>query len=155
MKAQRTNLEVRDVREEDKEELFEMIEDFYNRSGACLHGMNQTYTERTFQLCLTENPYARMLILESEGEKAGFLLLSFTWSNEAGGLTVLVEELYLKPETRGKGLGKKALQWLGEAYPQARRFRLEVTSGNTGAIALYEKQGYEQLNYEQMIKDRP
>lgn len=148
-------MHIRDVKEKDRKTIFAMAEDFYSPdTGATLRGMNRENMSRTFSLCLKENPYARMLIME-EGEQAeGFCLLSFTWSNEVGGLTVLLEELYVRPEARGKGCGRQLLSWLEEEYTEARRFRLEATCQNRGAIALYEKQGYEVLDYIQMVKDR-
>lgn len=146
---------IRDIRADEKELLFEMAEDFYSPStGACLHGMSREHMENTFALCMTKNPYARMLMAEEEGSVIGFCLLSFTWSNEVGGMVILVEELYFREEVRGKGYGKKVLTWLEEEYSDARRFRLEVTRHNKAAISLYEKMGYEELDYYQMVIDK-
>ena len=49
----------------------------------------------------------------------------------------------------------KVFAWVEKEYPQAKRFRLEATYTNKRAIALYERLGYEELHYYQMIKDRP
>lgn len=146
---------VRDIRREEKDLLFAMAEDFYSPEvGACLHGLNREHMENTFALCITENPYARMLMIEEAGQVIGFCLLSFTWSNEVGGMVVLVEEVYFRGEARGKGYGKQLMGWLEEEYPKARRFRLEATHGNVAAIGLYQKMGYENLDYLQMVKDK-
>lgn len=144
---------IRDIRENDKQEIMEMMEDFYDRSGACLGGMNKENCEATFAHCLSCNTYARFLVMECGKEIQGFCLLSFTWSNEVGGMVVLVEELYFKKSARQKGYGKKVFQWIEIEYPHTKRYRLEVTYSNTGAIALYEKLGYKELHYYQMIRD--
>lgn len=146
---------IRDIKREEKELFYQMAEDFYSpASGACLYGINWEHLENTFALCLESNPYARLLFVEEGGEVLGFCMLSFTWSNEVGGMVVLVEELFFREKARGKGYGTKVLAWLEEAYPQARRFRLEATEGNRGAIGLYEKMGYKELPYYQMVKDK-
>ncbi|MGI6030184.1 MAG: GNAT family N-acetyltransferase [Eubacteriales bacterium] len=145
---------IRDMKQEDKAELFAMWEDFYGGT-ATLHGINWDNTTRTFEQCVKGNPYLRGLILEEEGEgMMGFCLLSFTWSNESGGMVVLVEELYTRPQCRGRGYGRQLMQWLEKEYPEVTRFRLEATFSNEDAIRLYRKLGYEELHYYQMVKDR-
>ena len=41
-----------------------------------------------------------------------------------------------------------------DAFPNIKRFRLEVAPSNDMAIKLYEKLGYHFLKYEQMVYDR-
>ena len=94
-------------------------------------------------------------MLEDETGVVGYFNMSLTWSNEAGGQTVLLEELFFKPEARGKGLwNKRYFAWVEEEYPDAKRYRLEATPCNEKAIALYKRLGYEGLDYYQMIKER-
>ena len=80
----------------------------------------------------------------------GYALLAKTWSQEAGGLAIWVEELYLRPEARGKGMGTAFFAWLLENRPAA-RYRLETEPDNVRAKALYRRQGFEFLNYESFI----
>jgi ribosomal protein S18 acetylase RimI-like enzyme len=79
--------------------------------------------------------------------------LSFSFATEVGGLVVLLEDLYISEERRGKGLGHKFMQFIEQEYPLAKRFRLEVTKENTQAIDLYGKLGFEVLEYVQMVKN--
>ena len=65
-----------------------------------------------------------------------------------------IEELYFKEQARGKGYGSQVFAWIEDTYSQAKRFRLEAARSNERAIALYERLGYEELPYYQMIKDR-
>ena len=65
-----------------------------------------------------------------------------------------IEEIFLKPEFRGQGLGTEIMAWLEREYPAARRFRLEVTQVNQGAVRLYQRAGYEFLRYDQMVLDK-
>lgn len=146
-------LRIRDIRETDREEFFEMSKDFYG-GPACDHNVPEAHFEATLQECLRSKEYSRTLMLEDETKVVGYLLLAITWSNEAGGMAIWLDELYFKPQCRGKGYGTEVFAWVEKEYPDAKRFRLEATYENKRAIALYGKLGYEELKYYQMIKER-
>ena len=57
-----------------------------------------------------------------------------------GGRCIFLEELYLKPEFRGLGLGGQIMAWLEQTYPTARRFRLELTQVNLRGAHLFQKE---------------
>ena len=92
------------------------------------------------------------LIIEYDGKIAGYGNISFTYSIEGGGNVVFLEELYIKPEYRNKGIGTEYFNFIHTNFP-AKRYRLEVTDCNIKAKQLYEKLGYTYLNYKQMIKE--
>ncbi len=144
---------IRDILQSDKASFLEMERDFFS-SPAVAHNIDPKNFETTFEAAMNKSPFLRILILESDGMTAGYAILSFTYSNEAGGLVVLTEEIYIKDEFRGKGLGGEFFDFIEAEYPTAKRYRLEVVEGNERAIALYEKRGYKPLNYLQMIKDK-
>ena len=90
-----------------------------------------------------------------EGDRpAGYLYLTQCYSAEVGGRCIFLEELFLGEEFRGRGLGGEILRWILAQYPDALRFRLEVTPVNVGASRLYEKTGFHYLDYRQMVLDR-
>ena len=86
---------------------------------------------------------------------AGYALLAHTWSQESGGDVIWVEELYVLPQFRGKGLGTAFFEELRRKYPHASRFRLELEPDNERAEKLYRKMGFDFLEYCQMVKDTP
>ncbi len=146
-------LTFRDMTPRDRDLVLPMVENFY-RSPAALHSIDPAILERTF--CAAADPAEPLLrgvLPLADGRPAGYLYLTRCWSTEAGGRCVLLEELYLKPEFRGRGLGGEVLSWLRKEYPDARRFRLEVNPENPGAARLYRKSGYDYLRYDQMILD--
>lgn len=144
---------VRDITREDREEYLSMSKVFYS-GGATLTPISEEHFQRTFQLAIQGSPFLRLNMLEEDGKIAGYCLLAFTYSNEAGGMVVWLEELYFKEEFRGRGLGSQYFAWIAKEYPDTARFRLEVCHSNTGAIKLYHRLGYQDLDYLQMIKDR-
>ncbi len=145
---------IRDIRPEERELFLTLCHDFYH-SPAVSHPVPDRNFEQTFALAIEGSPYVRVLMLLADETPAGFAILSLTHSNEAGGLCVQIEDLMVKSEFRGHGLGSEFFRFLEAAYPHAARFRLEVMEDNAGAIRLYERQGFVQITYRQMIKERP
>lgn len=107
----------------------------------------------TFDEMMRCDAYLKGYIFEYEGKPCGFALLSKTFSQEAGGFSVTIEEIYMEPEYRGKGLATEFFRWL-KAQPGIMRLRIEVEDDNEGAKRLYERMGFEILPYLQMVIDR-
>ena len=148
-------MRIRSIEPRDRDYFLSRNAAFY-RSSACDHAIPPQNAERTFELLLHGTPYADCLIAEGEdGTPCAYLLLAFTWSNEAGGLCVWMEELMVDEALRGKGIGSKMIAAVHEKYNNAARFRLEVTEENPRAAALYHILGFEDLPYQQMVMDTP
>ena len=98
--------------------------------------------------------YLLGLIFELEGKTAGYALLVNTWSQEAGGRAVWIDEIYVLPEFRGQGMAKQFSAELKEIAPAA-RYRLEIEPDNERAEALYKSVGFEELGYKQLVIDIP
>ena len=144
---------IRDFMEKDREDYIRLSDAFYH-SSAVMHAIPKENFEETFRQIMQKNPYARGLIIEHEGKTAGYALLALTYSNEVAGLVVWPEEVYIDPAFQGHGLGTGLFRFLEREYEgRVKRFRLEVTSVNEGAIRLYKKLGYESFDYLQMVKD--
>lgn len=144
---------IRKIQPKDREAFIALGRAFYH-SEAVLSPIPEEHFARTFDEVLSGNPYADALMVEWEGQAVGYAILALTWSNEAGGMVLWLEELYILPDFQGRGLGKEFFAYVEEQYAQkALRFRLEVTEDNTGAIRLYNKLGYQDFNYRQMIKE--
>ena len=146
-------LTIREIGKEDLQEYVAMASALYS-SPACMHEISTKNFTDTFQEVFRSKERAGLFLIEDETGTVGYILLAFTWSAEAGGLTVWIEELYFKEQARGKGYGSQVFAWIEDTYSQAKRFRLEAARSNERAIALYERLGYEELPYYQMIKDR-
>lgn len=143
---------IRDFTARDRAAYIQMAKMFYC-SDAVSHTVPEECFTRTFALCIKKSPYVRGLMLELEAAPAGFALLALTYSNEAGGLVVWIEELFLLPEHRGKGLGNALFGLVEESYQgKAVRYRLEVAKSNAAAIRMYHSLGYEEMSYLPMVK---
>ena len=146
---------IRKFKLEDKDKYIDMSEAFYC-SDAVLNNIPGKYICRTFDKVISGSPYIDGYIFESNEQVAGYALLAFTYSNDAGGLVLWIEEAYILPEFQGNGYGTELLKFISNTYKnKVARIRLEVAPSNKRAIKLYEKNGFENLDYMQMFKKLP
>lgn len=144
---------MRELVREDKQDFIEMMKTFY-KSKAVIVGIPESHMVKTFEAIMGKTPYANAFILDHEGEVAGYVMVSMTWSNEAGGLVLWVEELFIKAEFRGLGLGGKAIEFVRKRYKgKVQRFRLEISKDNKNVGKLYRRKGFKPLEYMQMSYD--
>jgi GNAT superfamily N-acetyltransferase len=90
-----------------------------------------------------ERPAAEVIIAELDGEPAGFALFFTTFSTFLGRPGLYLEDLYVKPVFRGRGVGEALLRHLAR-IAVARdygRFEWAVLDWNERAIAFYERMG--------------
>lgn len=145
---------VRRIEERDRDDFFRLSAQFYD-SPAVLHPIPAGYHEKTFEEMMRSRAYADGCMLEEDGESVGFGLVAKTWSREAGGMALWLEELFILPQYRSRGLGSAFFAYW-EKYAADNgyaRIRLEVEEENTRARALYERLGYRPLGYLQMVKE--
>lgn len=147
-------LTIRDMTPADEQVVMEMVDIFYH-SPAVEHPVEHAVLLRSFRAAADPaEPLFRGLLLEEDGETVGYCYCAESYSGEAGGRQILMEELYLREDCRGKGYGSRVFQWVMDAYPNHHRFRLEVTEANRAAARLYERLGFRYLEYGQMVFDR-
>lgn len=90
-----------------------------------------------------ERPFAEAIVAEWEGAGAGFALFFHTFSTFNCAPTLYLEDLFVLPEHRRKGLGLAMLKHLAGLAAQrgCRRFEWSVLEWNRPAIEFYEKCG--------------
>jgi GNAT superfamily N-acetyltransferase len=88
-------------------------------------------------------PYAEVLIGELDGGPQGFALFFHNFSTFEGKPGVYLEDLFVRPEARGSGLGKALLARLAALAVERDCARLEwsVLDWNEPAIGFYRKLG--------------
>ncbi len=136
---------IRKIEFKDKDEYIKMATDFYN-SPAVLSPIPSENFQLTFNELMNSSTYAEGFIFEASGEAAGYGLIAKTFSQEAGGMVVWIEEIYVKEAYRGKGLGSEFISFIKNRIP-AKRYRLETEPDNYKAQQLYKRHGFESLEY--------
>ena len=88
-------------------------------------------------------PYAEVVIGELDGTPQGFALFSHNFSTFEGKPGIYLEDLFVRPEARGSGLGKALLSHLAALVIERDCARLEwsVLDWNAPAIGFYKSLG--------------
>lgn len=89
------------------------------------------------------NPVAEVLIAYWDGQPVGFALFLRNFSTFLGQVGLYLEDLFVEPEQRGKGIGKALLKRLAEIAVERGYGRLEwaVLDWNTPSIEFYKSLG--------------
>ena len=88
-----------------------------------------------------EHPLAEALIGEYDKIPTSFALFFYNFSTFVGKPGIYLEDLYVKPEYRGKGFGRKMLAHIARLAIKrdCGRFEWSVLDWNTPAIRTYDK----------------
>ena len=78
-------------------------------------------------------------------------MVAKSFSTEFGRPCMWIEDMYIKQEYRGTGIGSQFFEFIEKKYPDT-ILRLEVEEENERAINVYKKCGYEVLPYMEMKK---
>jgi GNAT superfamily N-acetyltransferase len=90
-----------------------------------------------------ERPYAETLIAEDDGTPVAFALFFHSFSTFLAQPGIYLEDLFVVPDHRGRGIGKELLQALARIAIERDCGRLEwaVLDWNESAIGFYERLG--------------
>lgn len=141
---------IRMMVETDKNTVLEMMRVFYASPAVLSNGSEEIF-EKDIENCLNASPFLEGYIFETEREIQGYAMVAKSFSTEFGKPCMWIEDLYLKPEYRGMGIGSKFFAFIEMKYPDC-IFRLEVEEENERAIKVYSRCGYEVLPYMEMKK---
>ncbi len=101
-------------------------------------------TEETLATSLFgPHPAAEVLIAELDGAAVGFALFFQNYSTFLGKVGIYLEDLFVRPDARGRGVGRALLGRLAAITKERDCGRLEwaVLDWNVSAIGFYEKLG--------------
>jgi ribosomal protein S18 acetylase RimI-like enzyme len=126
---------------EDSVLLVDLMSEFYAESGYLL---DRGRAAMAFSDLLADEALGRVWLLEAPAGVAGYVVLTLGFSMEYGGRDAFVDDLYIRPAFRGRGLGSLALADVRSACVQlgVRAVHLEVGRDNAAAQALYRKVGF-------------
>ena len=137
---------------EDREDYIRFSTEFYN-SSAVDKPVPREHFEQGFDEMMRSDVYVQGYMLVCDGNNVGYCVTMKTYSVEAGGITIWIDELFVLEEYRSKGLGRELFKYIEEnGEKKLRRIRLEVELENGRAISLYKKMGFEPAPYDGMWK---
>lgn len=148
------NITFRKFKESDRDAFFFMVKKFY-APPAVLHFPSEEVMLSSFDAALKIPELVKGYMFECDGMTAGYAVVSMKFETEVGGMAAWIEELFVEEAFRSQGIGAEFFEFLKiDLKGKIKRIRLEVGDENDGAKRLYERLGFEPLNYKQMVIDK-
>ena len=97
-------MKIRAMQLKDMEEVVGMMRVFYD-SPAVIHAAPDEILRQDVKDCVGDCPYIEGYIFEENDRILGYSMVAKSYSTEYGGICVWVEDLYMKEEARGLGIG--------------------------------------------------
>jgi len=90
-----------------------------------------------------EAPAARALLAYVDGKPIGYITYFFSFSSMMGRRALWLDDLFVEPAFRGKGIGKVLMAYMANVavQNQCARFEWIVLDWNTDAIEFYQRLG--------------
>jgi ribosomal protein S18 acetylase RimI-like enzyme len=125
----------------DAEALIEMMRDFNAHERIAFE--EPPVRAALAQLFANDSYGLACLMLLGE-EVAGYVVITFGFSLEFRGRDALIDELFVRDEFRGRGLGSAALRFAEGVCRErgVRALHLEVDRENTAAQSVYRRAGF-------------
>ena len=142
---------IRRMEERDRQQVLEMMRTFYTSEAVFTNGSEEIFNA-DIDHCIQENPYLEGYVFENGHGIQGYAMLAKSFSTEFGRTCIWIEDIYVKDEYRGMGIGSRFLHSIERQYPHA-VFRLEVEAENERAVSVYRRCGYDVLPYMEMKKE--
>jgi len=126
------------ARPDDLEKLLTLVQGFHAEEGID----SSDAQRRGALLPLLEGiPYGAIYLIGPARAPIGYIIVTFTWSVEFGGLDGMIDEFFIRPAVRGRGIATEVLSALPRTLAEAgvRALHVEVDRENEAAIKLYAR----------------
>lgn len=127
--------------------LLELMHEFYAEAG---YSLNPDRAGAAFLPLLAPGQLGQVWLAELDGQLAGHLVLTFCYSMEYGGRSAFVDDLFVRPTLRNRGVGR-ALVGHARAICEelgVRAMHLEVARTNGPAQTVYRAAGFGETDRE-------
>ncbi|MEP4198078.1 MAG: GNAT family N-acetyltransferase [Aliishimia sp.] len=124
------------------DKLLPLVTSFHEEAG-----IDQTLEQRlaALQPLLDGIPHGSAYLIGPPRAPIGYIVVTFGWSVEFGGLDGFIDEIFVRRGVRGRGIASEVLIALPRALANAglRALHLEVETENHSARKLYAKSGFQ------------
>jgi ribosomal protein S18 acetylase RimI-like enzyme len=93
---------------------------------------------------MRESRLGRIWLITADQKMVGYSVIAYSFSFEYAGRNAFLDELYVAPEYRGRGIGRKAIAFIEELARSEKltALHLEVSRSNSRALHLYVACGF-------------
>ena len=94
---------------------------------------------------VTDKALGRVWLIQQAEENVGYIVLTLAYRLEYRGYYAFLDELYIRADQRGRGIGTKTIEFLKQTCQSlgVQTMQLEVKQDNPQANALYQRAGFE------------
>ena len=137
--------------EADSDLLLVMMREYYAFDG---HAYDEQRARVALLNFLREPSFGRAWLICDGDMAVGYIVLTFGYSLEYLGRDAFIDEFYLRESYRGRGWGRRTLEFVEEAGRDAevRTIHLEVVRANSRAKEVYRRAGYADHDHYLMSK---
>jgi ribosomal protein S18 acetylase RimI-like enzyme len=112
------------------------MEEFYGESN---YPLDQQWARSSLLELISRSELGCIWLARSDGGTIGHVVLTTRYTMEHGGLSAYIDDLFVRPAFRRKGVGRALLR---ELFRECRRrgcksVQVEVAPGNVPALGLY------------------
>jgi GNAT superfamily N-acetyltransferase len=103
---------------------------------------------------ITHGDLGFAIIAKESNDSIGFAVVSIAWTLEHGGKSAWLDELFVLPDYRRRGIGTLLVERVLEEVKKlgCQALDLEVDTGHRRAESLYERMGFRKLDHSRWVK---
>ena len=135
----------------DQPQVRSMIKDLYAALLAPQDWITDEKISATFDQWQRHSGHLKIDVFETDEQLVGYAILFDFWYNEYGGMVLNIDELYVVPAFRSKGVARMYIEKL-ITHSEYKALSLEVLPRNKGAFSLYKRLGFEEKETRMLHK---
>jgi ribosomal protein S18 acetylase RimI-like enzyme len=126
---------------QDTQTLVNLMGEFYAESGFVL---DRPRAAAAFSALLVDSRLGQVWLVERGTATVGYIVVTFVFAMEYGGLTAVIDDFYVRPGFRDAGAGTAALAEARERCSKlgVRAVSVEVGAENAVAQSVYRRTGF-------------
>jgi GNAT superfamily N-acetyltransferase len=135
---------------EDISLLVQLMDDFYAEGG---YRLDRARATDAFAAVISDERLGYVWIIQAGQVSAGHVVVTVKYAMEYGGLIACLDDLYVGPQWRNRGLATASLQEVREFCRAAgiRALTVEVGFDNGPAQKVYRRIGFEEASGRQLL----
>jgi GNAT superfamily N-acetyltransferase len=135
--------EIRYATNADEQQLLSLIRQYYAEDG---YVFCEKRAHRAIKRLLADRALGRIWVMAAEHKIVGYVVLTLGFSLEYLGRDAFLDEIYVTPEWRGRGLGKRALRLVEDTCREleVNALHLEVERDKMEVQRLYKRESFKE-----------
>ena len=140
---------IRKMQRGDEKFVIDLMREFFNSPATITNGSEKIFAANV-KNCLDDSICAEGFVFV-DGEKIiGYAITARSYSTEFGGECIWLEDIFIKENYRGCGVGTKFIQHVKKLFPD-KILRLEAEPDDVKLLNFYKRFGFKELPYLEFV----